>query len=120
MQNKKHKQLLASNQELLEEVGLLKGQILNIEQREKQRRNDDANKHAEDVDVLRRQNAAWKEQLELLLSAPCSGNGTRILSFQAAELANVFMPPLPLLARWRPRAAMKLFALSVYHRRLYQ
>ena len=70
MQNKKHKQLLASNQELLEEVGLLKGQILNIEQREKQRRNDDANKHAEDVDVLRRQNAAWKEQLELLLSAP--------------------------------------------------
>ena len=47
----------------------LKDQIVAIEAREKKRREDDAAKHNDEVSTLRAQNAAWKEQLELLLSA---------------------------------------------------
>ncbi|CAD7937666.1 unnamed protein product [Amoebophrya sp. A25] len=69
-QNKKLKALTGSCAELEQDVVDLKQQILNIEAREKNRREQEAAKHGEEVDALRRQNAAWKEQLESLLSAP--------------------------------------------------
>lgn len=69
-QNKKFKSLTAACSELEHDVVDLKQQIVAIEQREKKRREDEATKHGEEVDALRRQNAAWKEQLESLLSAP--------------------------------------------------
>ncbi|CAD7922873.1 unnamed protein product [Amoebophrya sp. A120] len=69
-QNKKLKALTNSCAELEQDVVDLKQQILNIESREKTRRETESAKHAEETDGLRRQNAAWKEQLESLLSAP--------------------------------------------------
>jgi len=69
-QQKKLKALTNSCADLEQDVVDLKQQIANIESREKARREADSAKHAEETDALRRQNAAWKEQLESLLSAP--------------------------------------------------
>lgn len=69
-QEKKFKGLTAACEELADDVIDLQEQILSIESRERKRQEDEAAKHAEEVDALRRQNAAWKEQLESLLSAP--------------------------------------------------
>jgi len=69
-QEKKFQSLTHGCDELASDVVDLQEQILSIENREKKRQEEEAAKHAEEVDALRRQNAAWKEQLESLLSAP--------------------------------------------------
>ena len=56
--------------DLEQEVADLQAHIVAIESREKKRGEDDASKHNDEVGTLRAQNSAWKEQLELLLSAP--------------------------------------------------
>ncbi len=69
-QEKKFRALSQACEELAEDVVDLQDQILQIEQRERRRQEEDSAKHSEEVDALRRQNASWKEQLESLLSAP--------------------------------------------------
>merc|ERR1712224_1019182 len=61
-QSKKLKNLEAACDELEQDVVDLKQQILAIEQRERTRREEEQLSHAEEVDNLKRQNAAWKEQ----------------------------------------------------------
>jgi len=68
--NKKIKNLMVANRELQSEVEELQQKIVQIEQRETERREQEERKHREEVEMLKRTNAQLKEQLESMLSAP--------------------------------------------------
>merc|ERR1712066_1159193 len=68
--NKKMKDLMVSNRKLREEVDELETTIDQIEKHEAERRESEERKHKEEVEVLKKMNAAKKEQLETMLQAP--------------------------------------------------
>jgi len=68
--NKKMKDLVAANRKLREEVEELDTRIAQVERHEADRREQDERKHKEEVDMLRKMNAARKEQLEAMLQQP--------------------------------------------------
>lgn len=69
-QNKKMKDLIVANRKLREEVEELDLKIAQIERQEAERREQEERKHKEEVEMLRKMNAARKEQLEAMLQAP--------------------------------------------------
>jgi len=68
--NKKMKDLVVANRKLFEEVEELDLKIAQIEKHEAERREQEERKHKEEVETLRKINAARKEQLEAMLQAP--------------------------------------------------
>lgn len=68
--NKKMKDLIVANRKLREEVDELDLKIAQIERHEAERREQEDRKHKEEVEMLRKMNAARKEQLEAMLQAP--------------------------------------------------
>merc|ERR1712032_80552 len=68
--NKKMKDLMVSNRKLREEVDELETKIDQIEKHEAERRDVEEKKHKEEVEILKKMNAAKKEQLETMLQAP--------------------------------------------------
>mmetsp|Transcript_94709 Transcript_94709/g.185740 ORF Transcript_94709/g.185740 Transcript_94709/m.185740 type:complete len:233 (-) Transcript_94709:160-858(-) len=67
---KKMKDLHVANNKLRQDVEELEMKIAQIERQEAERREAEEKKHREEVEMLRKMNAARKEQLESLLSAP--------------------------------------------------
>mmetsp|Transcript_99594 Transcript_99594/g.251274 ORF Transcript_99594/g.251274 Transcript_99594/m.251274 type:complete len:233 (+) Transcript_99594:86-784(+) len=67
---KKMKDLIVANRKLKEEVEELDTKIAQIEKFEAERREQEERKHKEEVEMLKKMNAARKEQLETLLQAP--------------------------------------------------
>merc|ERR1711920_1094728 len=68
--NKKMKELMVANRKLREEVEELETKIAQIEEQEAEKREQEERKHREEVEVLKKMNAAKKEQLETMLQAP--------------------------------------------------
>lgn len=68
--NKKMKALMVANRELRSEVEELDQKIIQIEQHEAERREQEDRKHKEEVEMLKRTNLQLKEQLESMLQAP--------------------------------------------------
>merc|ERR1712039_804530 len=67
---KRSKDLVSANRKLKEEVEELDSKIAQIEKNESERSEAEERKHKEEVEVLKKMNAAKKEQLETMLQAP--------------------------------------------------
>lgn len=66
----KIKQLEADKRDLQKQVVDLKNKCESLEQKEKERREEEGNKHGEDIAYLKQHNASLKQELEKLLSIP--------------------------------------------------